>query len=176
MYVYLEGGNHLRKSMKSFLRRAVNRNLLLEVVTCGSGERAASKCSNDSNAVLLIDSEGTDLNTLGNRVRAQIGRTNHAFFMVQLMEAWFLADRPTLTTYYGQQFNVSSLPANPSREDIPKRDVENGLRNATRNTSQGVYAKTGHAPELLEQLDPARVYDACPNFARLVDYLRQQSA
>ena len=114
MYVYLEGGNHLRKSMKSFLRRAVNRNLLLEVVTCGSGERAASKCSNDSNAVLLIDSEGTDLDTLGNRVRTQIGRTNHAFFMVQLMEAWFLADRPTLATYYGQQFNVSSLPANAS--------------------------------------------------------------
>ena len=49
--------------------------------------------------VLLIDSEGEALPVLTARVVSQIGRVNYPFFMVQLMEARFLADRPTLADY-----------------------------------------------------------------------------
>ena len=121
--------------------------------------------------MLLIDSEGTVSTRLVDRVNGRIGRNNRAFFMVQLMEAWFLADRETLTGYFGSRFRVNSLPRNPNVEEIPKQDVLDGLHSATRECGRGVYNKTNHAAELLEQLNPAAVYDACPNFRRLIDFL-----
>ena len=96
--------------------------------------------------------------------------------MVQLMESWFLADRPMLDTYYGHGFNVRRLPANPNIENISKPDVERGLHDATRGCRKGAYNKTTHATDLLNLLNPTAVYAACPNFARLVDFLRDQGA
>ena len=96
--------------------------------------------------------------------------------MVQVMEAWFLADRPALAAYYGPDFNPGSLPANPNPEDIPKTDVETGLRNATRRCAKGRYHKGNHPPELLLLIDPEKVRRACPHFARLVDFLRARVA
>ena len=53
-----------------------------------------------------------------------------------------------------------------------KNNVINGLREATQDTPKGEYDKTDHAPELLNELNPTAVYQACPNFARLIDFLR----
>ncbi|MCE2501566.1 MAG: DUF4276 family protein [Dehalococcoidia bacterium] len=176
--VYLEGGPLLRPAMKAFLLGAVNaihhQSVVLNVIPCGSGDDAIRKCRRDSNAVLLVDSEGVLTTQLADRVAGQVGGDNSAFFMVQLMEAWFLADRPTLGAYYGATFNAGRLPGNPNIEDIPKPDVERGLRNATRRCSKGAYNKTTHAPRLLELINPPAVYNACPNFARLIDFLRGQ--
>ncbi len=176
MNVYLEGGPLLRPAMKAFLLRAVNairrQSVDLNIVPCGSGDDAIRKCSRDSDALLLIDSEGPLSTDLTGRISRQVGSDNHAFFMVQLMEAWFLADRPTLETYYGSEFIPGRLPANPNTEDIPKLDVERGLRDATRRCRKGAYNKTTHATALLNLLNPAAVYRACPNFARLIDFLR----
>lgn len=105
------------------------------------------------------------------RVASLIGDNNQAFFMVQLMEAWFLADRQALATFYGQGFNANGLPNNPNIEDIPKRDVENGLHAATRRSRKGTYHKGNHAPDLLGNLNSTAVYTACPNFRRLIDFL-----
>ena len=180
MNVYLEGGPLLRPTMRTFLLRAVNtiyrQSLVLNVIPCGSGDDAIRKCSRDSNAVLLIDSEGVLTTQLADRVGRQVGGDNNVFFMVQLMESWFLADRPMLESNYGRGFSVRSLPANPNIEDVSKPDVERGLRNATRRCSKGAYSKTNHAPDLLNQIDPAIVYNACPNFALLIDHLRDQRA
>ena len=125
--------------------------------------------------MLLIDSEGEDIFRLTQSVKSQIGSTNSIFFMVQLMEAWFLADRQALSSYFGQGFNANSLPNNPNIEDVPKRDVEASLRNATRQSGKGAYHKGNHASDLLGRIDPATVCNACPNFALLVDFLRSQA-
>ena len=176
MHVYLEGGRHLRNPMKTFLRNAVNaihqRTIELEVEPCGSRDDAIRRCARNAEAILLIDSEGEDLPQLIDHVGARIGSANRAFFMVQLMEAWFLGDRQSLVAYYGRGFNTGRLPANPHVEDIPKRDVEDGLRNATRQSGKGTYNKSEHARELLGMLNPAAVYNACPNFRSLIDFLR----
>ena len=180
MRVYLEGGRHLRNPMKTFLRNAVtnihHRNIELDVEPCGSRDDAIRRCARDAGSILLIDSEGEILQRLMDRVRARIGSTDHAFFMVQLMEAWFLADRQALAAHYGRGFAAGSLPANPNVEDIPKTDVEDGLRNATRRSGKGIYNKGEHARTLLGMLSPAAVYDACPNFAILVNHLRDHAA
>ena len=96
--------------------------------------------------------------------------------MVQLMEAWFLADREALQGYYGPRFNNNVLPNNPQPERVLKGDVLDRLREATRGTPKRVYDKTAHAPVLLNRLNPAAVYNACPNFALLVDHLREYAA
>ena len=128
----------------------------------------------ETDSLLLIDSEGEDLDGLTARI-SQLTAANalQMFYMVQLMEAWFVADRAMLADYYGRGFNADALPANPAIEDVPKRYVMDGLRNATRACGKGVYGKGAHAPALLRGLNHAAVAAACPNFARLVDFLRR---
>ncbi len=96
--------------------------------------------------------------------------------MVQLMEAWFLADRETLTGYFGNGFRVNSLPRNPNIENIPRQDVLSGLHSATRECRKGTYNKTNHAAALLNQINPEAVYSVCPNFTLLIDHLCDQRA
>jgi len=91
------------------------------------------------------------------------------FWMVQIMEAWFLADVEGLKPYYGQGLHEVALRGNPKVEEIPKEDVYKRLRNATRATSKGAYDKTGHAPGLLRLIDPERVRQASPNCRRIFD-------
>ncbi len=181
MDVYLEGGNHLRVPMRGFIRRAVGNSISLDVRPCRDRGRAIRLFgrASSSDSLLLIDSEGDDLDALRRDVLA---RTNlqyasaRLFFMVQLMEAWFLADETALQAFYGPNFNVNSLTANSNVENIAKTEVMRRLRNATRGTSKGIYDKTDHAPDLLMQIDPAAVYSACANFARLIDFLRARAA
>ena len=180
MDIFLEGGRHLRGPMQAFLSHSVvvihQQSAALDVTPCGSGDDAIRRCTRSSGSVLLVDSEGVVSTQLVDRVNGQIGRTNHAFFMVQLMEAWFLADRETLTGYFGSGFRVNSLPRNLNVEGVPKQDVLDGLHSATRECRKGVYSKTKHAAGLLELINPTAVYTACPNFARLIDFLRVQAA
>jgi len=73
------------------------------------------------------------------------------------MESWFLADVPAVAAYYGQEFRASALPGNPNIEQVPKRDVMDGLHEATRARGKGTYHKTGHGFDILERVDPGSV-------------------
>ena len=178
MNVYLEGGNHLRVPMRGFLRRAVGDNINLDVRPCRDRGRAIRLFSQtqSSDSLLLIDSDGADLNSLRQDVLTRTNSLNareRSFFMVQLMEAWFLADRECLASYYGASFRAGRLPGNQP-EAVAKNDAMDRLRQATQDTPKGAYHKTDHSPDLLHMLNPSAVYNACPNFALLIDHLRDQ--
>jgi hypothetical protein len=83
------------------------------------------------------------------------------------MEAWFLADRQALSDYYGREFRTGALPRNPNPEQIPKRDLMEGLSRAT----GGTYHKTRHGFPILERLDPAAVRARCPHADALLNVL-----
>jgi hypothetical protein len=87
--------------------------------------------------------------------------------MVQLMEAWFLADPEALVVYYGSGFQANALKRNPEVEKIPKADVLRCLARATKKTPKGEYRKTKHAPAILESLNPDKVRSVAPNCERL---------
>ena len=87
--------------------------------------------------------------------------------MVQCMEAWFVADRQALMDYYGREFRGNALPGNPNPEQIPKRDLMDGLDRATR----GTYHKTRHGFPILERLNPATVRARCPHADALLNLL-----
>ena len=171
MILYLEGGNHLRPPMAQFIRRATG-PIDLKIQPCGSGDNAIQECANDGDGLLLIDSEGQDLPQLAQRVASQIGALDRAFFMVQKMEAWFIADRNALRNHFGAGFRESVLPRNRNVEEVSIQDIDNALRNATRNCAKQRYLKGRDDVGLLNRLNPAAVYQACPNFACLINFLR----
>jgi hypothetical protein len=119
--------------------------------------------------VLLIDSEGPDDGRLFARLRLPAAQKKSVFWMVQLMESWFLADIQALKLYYGKGFREAQLRIKREVEQIPKKDVLKWLENATKKTQKGGYDKTDHAPRLLGLIDPAMVREACPNCGRIFD-------
>lgn len=113
--------------------------------------------------VLLLDSEGP---YDGRRARTH---RNSVFWMVEMMESWFHADKEALAEFYGDGFKSAALKANPKVELISKKDLKAGLKAATRNTKKGDYFdnKTSHASKLLAIVKPDLVRQAAPNCDRL---------
>lgn len=79
--------------------------------------------------------------------------------MVQVMESWFLADRATLKSFFGQGFNENRLPA-PGRDihSLSKADVYRALQNATSDCkTKAPYGKGAHSFKILARINPAAV-------------------
>jgi len=126
----------------------------------------------DTMVLLLVDSDGpTNTRTITNlKRRHQLAARvsdERIHLMVQVMEAWFLADIAALREYYGGSFAEGRLPANLQVEQIAKDDVIDGLETATRNTTKGTYHKTNHAPKILAGINPSKVRGVAPSCDRL---------
>lgn len=121
--------------------------------------------------ILLLDSEGPHTPSRPVNLCAQQGwspyQADSIFWMVEMMESWFHADKDALQRYYGTGFRRDALKPNPQVEQIPKQDLTDGLRAATKDTVKGRYHKTKHAPVLLEMINPALVRQAAPHCQRL---------
>jgi Domain of unknown function (DUF4276) len=197
--LYIEGGGSgqntgnasqlLREGFSNFLKHlkeeAKERGFRLSIILCGSGSNALRDFQNalESNPnsinVLLIDSEAPvdrlpwqHLRVI-NRWSVPNVDDNYCHLMVQVMEAWLIADLDTLKKYYGQGFRATLIPQNPNVEQIDKNDLISKLRTATRDTSKGEYQKIRHASELLKQIDVTRVRCASSHCDRLFTTLTQ---
>ncbi len=185
--IYFEGDDRLRPGFHSFfadLRAAAwARRIRLQLVA-GRGQvvrvfinALAQYPAPDTLNILLMDSEGPD----NSQLRQQLERRSdwrppggssvsdeQIHWMVQVMEAWFLADRDALRRYYGQGLLVNRLHGSATDvESIPKDDVLRGLARATEQTPKGRYHKTQHAPELLERVNVETVRRNAPACERL---------
>jgi hypothetical protein len=90
--------------------------------------------------------------------------------MVQLMEAWFLADPEAVEAYYGKAgFSSKTIGGTQDVEAVPKSEVLRRLKAATKDTSKGAYHKVRHAPRLLELLDASRVTERAQHCRELFD-------
>ena len=65
----------------------------------------------------------------------------------------------------------SALKKNPRVEEISRKDLEDGLKAATKDTQKGNYydRKTEHGPKLLASIRPELVRKAAPNCRRLFE-------
>lgn len=151
--------------------------------------RSALRAARDDESVLLlVDSEepvaeGSDPWThLGNRAddrwsKPREAGEDSAQLMVQCMEAWFLADQDSLAGFFGAGFHRGALPARSDVENVPKRDVETGLKMATRQCGgKRAYHKGRHSFTILAALDPGKVTAASRHARRLVDTLRKRAS
>lgn len=95
---------------------------------------------------------------LPNAVKVKDSQLN---FMVQCMEAWFLADTVALKTHFKKKFNI--------KQDVEK--IENPVKWLRDKTKS--YTKGGHAPRLLSLINPQKVCDRAPHGKRLFDTLNK---
>ena len=170
--IYFEGDDSLRSGFAALFReiksRAQAQNVRFDLIACGGTPirdfLIALKKRKEAWNILLKDSEAPYDGKLTNPPGTD---PKSVFWMVQLMEAWFLADPKALAEYYGKDFKTAALRKNPQVEDIPKSDVMTCLQQATKDTQKGRYHKTKHAPAILERINPDSVKKAAPNCQRL---------
>ena len=192
--IYMEGGGDskdgkvaLRQGMDALLaplKRAAERKALhWKLVCCGKRSAALRHFRNAVAAgrvgfvALLVDAEGPVSQDPRRHLASRDGwdvtfaDDGAVHLMVQVMETWIVADAEALAAYYGQRFNRNALPGANNLEDVPKLDVEQGLRRATEKSTKGRYHKIGHARDLLGRIDPGRVRQRCGHCDRLFNKL-----
>lgn len=69
--------------------------------------------------------------------------------MVQVMEAWLVADPDTLASFYGAGFRHNVIPKIDDVEQIDKARLESSLLRATADSKKGRYHKIRHGGPLL---------------------------
>ena len=172
--IYFEGDKKLTRGFHTFLLGPGTRGAARVNLSHTDGQpirdfRRGQKSHPGAVNLLLLDSD-----EMPNRRQELADCPDNVFWMTELMEAWFVADSENLRGYYGKDFNDKAMPSNPEVERIPKKDVVDGLKGATRDTQKGVYHKTRHAPDLLMNLDREKVKRAameCERLFRRLDLL-----
>jgi len=181
VFLYVEGGakgslaRECRKGFSNFLEHAGLSGRMPRVVACGCRKDAyddfCTAINDGKKAILLVDSEASVATSIENaepwqHVKNRQGdgwvkpvnvADNELHFMVVCMESWFLADKKSLASYFGQGFNMNVLPKHSDIELISKHDIYHGLCQATKGTQKGEYGKGKHSFEILALIDPRQV-------------------
>jgi hypothetical protein len=196
VYVFVEGGGNsrdeqteIRRGFALLFAKLLGGRAKPTVIPSGGRNQTfkewerALRTHPDTLSLLLVDSEGPIPDGVDPWDYAS-KRTGDAhwkkpasmdddrlFFMVQTMEAWFIADRHALVAYYGSKdFQSNALPSRSDVENIPKQELEKAITHASRNTTKGAYKKS-HGFAIIGQLDPAKVRAGSPHAARFFDKL-----
>ena len=197
--IYVEGGGghnkdldtQCRRGFSKFFERAGLKDRMPSIVKCGGRHHAfdafracQEKAGRDYFPILLVDSEAplTQADPWEHvRLRPGDGwerpggaSQDQIHFMVQAMEAWFHADKQALAEYYGQGFRVAALKPRPDIDNIPKADLYDGMKLATKDCQKGEYSKGQHSFQILSLIDPAKVRAASPHAGRLLDVLDRE--
>ena len=197
--IFMEGGGRgkesrarLRAGMEAFLRELKEteqaKSWRLKPLPSGSRNAAfrdfknARRHGGHTLILLLVDSEGPVRASPREHLSAKDGwnmrdsNDDAIHLMTQTMETWLLADSEALADYYGQNFARNALPKSDDLERVPKKDVEQALKQATRKTQKGTYHKIEHASDLLELIDPKKARKKCRHCDRLFSALKHAMA
>lgn len=196
--VYVEGGGDRRKlktecryGFRAFLHKAGLAGRMPAIFAGGGRQKtygsfcaALAQAADNEFIVLLVDSEDpvaegagpwTHLQTRDKWQKPAAATDENAHLMTQCMEAWFFADKDALAAYFGAGFKRNALSARAEIENIPKTDVESGLKAATKPSRKGKYNKSSHSFDVLARLDPEKVADASPRAKRLLRTLKAKA-
>ena len=195
--IFVEGGakgdlkRRCREGFSKFFEKSGLKGNMPRVIACGSRRHAyddfcvaLAKAKPGDVIVLLVDSE-SPINCEEDQVWRHVysregdkwpqpngAEPAHLHFMVECMEAWFMADKTCLEAYFGQGFETDKLPSQSDIEQIAKADLYEGLKKATKNCkTKACYGKGAHSFDILGKIDPAKVIAASPFAKRLIDKL-----
>lgn len=198
--IYVEGGGDgralkakCREGFSKFFSKAGMQGMMPRVSACGTRRLAYEDfCTALDLAkagdfiMLLVDSEDpltTDdpWEHLKHRKADQWDRpptadAENAHLMVQCMESWFIADKETLRSFYGQRFRDNALPSRLNIEEIQKDTLYDGLKNATKETTKGPYSKGRHSFDILALISPDLVRQASKHADRLLGVLMNKAS
>lgn len=163
-----------RKNFQALLTKAGLAGKKPKVAVCGGRSFAYKDFKNykQGYGLLLVDSESpvtaiSPWDHLKNREgdkweKPATATDEQCHLMVQCMEAWFIADKDTLKTYYGNSFKEDKLPQHANIADASKASILDGMKNATKNCSpKGSYSKGTHSFEILGLIDPSKAREKC---------------
>lgn len=192
--IHFEGDVRLKPGFRKLFERHANRargnRIRFDLISGGPNAetvkdflRSCRQNPSDLN-VLLIDSE-SPAPSAADAIQALRSRgywdANAAVddgqinFMVQAMEAWFIADRRTLTSHFGNRFSADGLPSPRNAETMSPKDLTDSINQALRAAGgqriRRKYDKARDGAQLLTLLDEASVRRNCPSFRRLMDFL-----
>jgi len=188
--IYVEGGGdgkagktEIRRGFGEFLSQlrdhARSQRIRWSVFACGSRRdafddfRTAIRTNPNVFNVLLVDSDGPVSDAPWRHLQNTVGwqkpeaDDDQCQLMVQVMEAWLVADVEALKHFYGQDFRETAIPRQQNVEQIEKTDLERALDNATRHTKKGRYHKIKHGAKLLAKVDPAIVREKAQHCKQL---------
>ena len=133
--IYFEGHTTLKAGFHAFfseiIRVARTRRCRVQLISTNGTPAQDYKIAlvnhPDAWNILLLDSDGPDSGSLSIAFCRERGlderHAGSVFWVVQLMETWFLTDTDALARYYGAGFHPDSLPHNTNVEDVPKGSV-----------------------------------------------------
>lgn len=194
--IYVEGGGDnsslrvkCRKGFTEFIKKAGFKGRMPRIMACGSRDDAYDKFKtaheNNKSCMLLVDAEDPikagdkpwqHLNKRDGWSKPSNVTEEQCHMMVLIMESWFLADKDALQEYYGQGFRADAIPQYNNVEIVPKDDVLDKLRRATRNNKKkGSYSKGSHSFNILATLNPDNIKQASPYAKRFLEQLDQQT-
>jgi hypothetical protein len=129
-------------------------------------QETAKPQSEFDHVLLLVDLDGPSATrTAWLAAKKLTSHTDHIFFMVQKMEAWFLAQPTLLTDFYKPKL-THALPR-PAPEQVPHPDRV--LEQCTKgHEKKGSYHKTKHGFRLLAESHLPTLRAAFPDVARLL--------
>jgi len=184
--IYFEGAKPLRGGFKSFFRElsdaAKEANCEIAFIASKNGPtdfQKAMRTHPNAWNILLKDTEGpltAEAASLCQKLGIPTQLVGNVYWMVELMESWFLADSEALAQYYGREFLANAIGNTANVENIPKAEVLDRLKRATRNTGKGEYHKTAYAPFLLERIDADRVRARAQNCRKVFDQVKEKLA
>jgi hypothetical protein len=194
--LYVEGGGdhnealttRCRKAFAEFFLKAGVPRGTVSIIPCGGRRQTyddfkiAVANRGKRHPMLLVDSEAPVADPAdpwkhvadreGDKwPRPHGAKNDQIHFMAQAMEAWFYADKEGLAKYYDQHFKSSALSLRTNVEEIPKADLFDRLKRATKDCQKGEYSKGQHSFKVLAQIDPSKVRSASPHAERLLTTL-----
>jgi len=202
--LYVEGGGNsksliveCRMGFRAFLEKTGLRGAMPRTVPCGSRNEAYNKfCTTvgqGQKAFLLVDSElpvdashekgqpkdwqpWEHLRRGDGWTKPKSSSDIDCHLMVQVMESWFLADKETLSAFFGQGFRMSALPSQNAVETVGKEEVFRGLKQASQKCkTKTPYEKGLHAFKILALIDSQKICNASPWAKRFIDTLLERS-
>ena len=191
--IHFEGAKDLREGFVELfgnhIERARQKRIRFDMIAGGSNAetvkdflRSCRRNPSDLN-VLLIDSEGP-ASSAAEAIRALRSRSywdanaatedGQINFMVQAMEAWFIADPQALASHFGNGFAAGRLLNPQNAESISPNGLTDSINQALRGIGgrrRKKYDKVSDGARLLAKIDEATVRRNCPAFGRLMDFL-----
>ena len=188
--IYCEGGGNskdtkaaIRRGFSKFLselkKLARERRINWKIIACGPRQetfnlfKKAQEIHSNAFNILLVDAEGAVSEKPWLHLQDRDGwdsqniSDEHCHLMVQMMEAWIVADVAAMESYYGDGFRRNVIPKQDDVEAIDKATLERSFKDATRRTQKGQYHKIRHGPDLLCIIDPRTVLSKARHCERL---------
>ncbi len=131
---------------------------------------------------MLVDSEDpvedieetwSHLRKRDNWARPDAAADAQVLLMVTCMETWIVADRQTMKSHYGADFQESRLPSLHALEACDRDKIQTALQHATRNC-KNAYAKGKRSFKILGELEPSELRRHLPSFVRMERILKEK--